>query len=118
MTQRIGCAIRGGPNIAMKVPPHRYEATVAFYRDVLALPIAVERDGSIAFTFGAVRLWIDRVECLSQAELWLELTTDDTGDRRAPPGARGHSALRWNRVHCRRVSMAFGSPTRPTSFTL
>ena len=28
----------GGRNIALKVPPHRYEATVGFYRDVLRLP--------------------------------------------------------------------------------
>jgi predicted enzyme related to lactoylglutathione lyase len=25
----------GGRNIAMKVPPHQWETTVAFYRDVL-----------------------------------------------------------------------------------
>ena len=28
----------GGKNIAMKVPPHQYEATVAFYRDVDLFP--------------------------------------------------------------------------------
>jgi hypothetical protein len=27
----------GGRNIAMKVPPHLYEATVQFYRDVVGL---------------------------------------------------------------------------------
>jgi len=28
-------AFEAGRNIALKVPPHQYEATVAFYRDVL-----------------------------------------------------------------------------------
>ncbi len=30
--------IKGGINIAMKVPSHQYEAVVAFYRDVVGLP--------------------------------------------------------------------------------
>jgi len=29
--------ITGGINIALKVPPHQYEATIAFYRDVVGL---------------------------------------------------------------------------------
>jgi hypothetical protein len=33
MTARI----KGGINIAMKVPPHQYEETIAFYRDVIGL---------------------------------------------------------------------------------
>lgn len=70
-----------GRNIAMKVPEHEYEATVAFYRDVLALPMI---DGtmrssteSVRFDFGGKVLWIDRVAALSQAEIWLEVLTDD-----------------------------------------
>jgi hypothetical protein len=72
----------GGRNIAMKVPPHQWEATVGFYRDVLGLPVL---DGppteppSVSFEFGANRLWIDRVEGMSQAELWLELNASDVG---------------------------------------
>ena len=31
-----------------------------------------------AFEFGASTLWIDRVASMSQAELWLEIVTDDT----------------------------------------
>ncbi len=70
----------GGRNLAMKVPPHLWEATVEFYRDVLALKIVEQVETvyrSVAFEFGANRLWIDRVEGLSQAELWLELTAGD-----------------------------------------
>ena len=70
----------GGRNIAMKVPPHLWEATVQFYRDVLALKIVEQAETvskSVAFEFGANRLWIDCVDGLSQAELWLELTADD-----------------------------------------
>lgn len=72
----------GGPNIAMKVPPHLWEETVRFYRDVLGLR---EIDNpfesgplSVGFEFGANRLWIDRVVGTSQAEMWLQLTTRDT----------------------------------------
>ena len=69
----------GGRNIAMKVPPHQYEATVRFYRDVLRLEqIDDPKDAAVSFRFGANRLWIDKVPAMSQAELWLELTTDDT----------------------------------------
>ena len=70
----------GGHNIAMKVPPHLWEATVEFYRDVLSFKIiehAATVPESVAFEFGANRLWIDRVEGLSQSELWLELTAGD-----------------------------------------
>lgn len=71
-------AFRAGRNIAMKVPPHQFDATVAFYRDVVALPHLGSYRHSESFEFGSVRLWIDRVERLSQAEIWLELQSDDT----------------------------------------
>ena len=80
----------GGRNIAMKVPPHQWKATVAFYRDTLGLP---ELDNpftsgppSVGFSFGPNRLWIDRVPGVSQAELWLQVTTADTA------AAAGHLA--------------------------
>ena len=70
----------GGRNIAMKTPPHLWEATVRFYRDVVGLPV-IEHEPtvppSVGFMFGGNRLWIDRVESASHAELWLELTTTD-----------------------------------------
>ena len=66
-----------GPNIAMKVPPHAYDETVRFYRDVLGLPEIAEHRPSVVFEFGHSRLWIDRVPALSQAETWLEIRTTD-----------------------------------------
>ena len=70
-----------GRNLAMKVPSHEYEETVAFYRDILSLQ---EIDGecqssteSNRFEFGDKVLWIDRVPALSQSELWLEIITND-----------------------------------------
>ena len=73
-------AFNGGRNIAIKVPPHQWEETVAFYRDVLGLK-QIERPPttppSEVFEFGSNRLWIDRVEALSQAEVWLEVITPD-----------------------------------------
>ncbi|ADB15107.1 conserved hypothetical protein [Pirellula staleyi DSM 6068] len=68
---------KAGRNIAMKVPSHLYEATVAFYRDVIALPTLTANDAAVSFAFGDKQLWIDRVPTLSQAEVWLEVVTDD-----------------------------------------
>jgi catechol 2,3-dioxygenase-like lactoylglutathione lyase family enzyme len=67
----------GGRNLAMKVPSHLFEATVRFYRDVAGLPLAEHLAPSVVFQFGANRLWIDPVDGMSQAEIWLELNTDD-----------------------------------------
>lgn len=69
-------AFRGGRNIAMKVPPHEFEATVAFYRDLIGLEQLGAQGPSKAFRFGDCRLWIDRCPQLSQAEVWLELQVD------------------------------------------
>ncbi|NKL99953.1 VOC family protein [Rhizobium leguminosarum] len=66
----------GGVDIAMKVPPHQYQATVAFYRDVIGLKQIGEGDAAL-FALGPIRLWIDEVPAMSQAELWLELMTPD-----------------------------------------
>lgn len=70
----------GGRNIAMKVPPHLWNATVQFYQDVVGLKViehAPSVPPSVGFEFGANQLWIDRVDGLSQAEIWLELSTSD-----------------------------------------
>ena len=70
-----------GNNIAIKVPPHQYEQTVSFYRDIFGLEqissSAVDSDDSVMFQFGDKNLWIDRVPTLSQAEIWLEIQTDN-----------------------------------------
>lgn len=72
---------RAGRNIAMKVPSHEHERTVAFYRDVLGFrQLAGAAPGSgetAAFEFGDKVLWIDDVPGISQAELWLEVIADD-----------------------------------------
>ena len=68
---------RGGPNIAIKVRPHQFAATVGFYREVLGLEELDTAGESVSFRFGANRLWIDRVAHLSKSEIWLEVATDD-----------------------------------------
>ncbi len=68
--------IYGGINIAMKVPAHQYDETVRFYRDIIGLK-PVDKPPHIGFHLGPNQLWIDRTEALSQAEVWLELFTDD-----------------------------------------
>jgi catechol 2,3-dioxygenase-like lactoylglutathione lyase family enzyme len=76
----------GGRNIALKVPPHQYDATVRFYRDVIGLKPLDNHPPAIGFEFGANQLWIDRVESMSQAELWLEVVAEDV------PAAAEHFA--------------------------
>jgi catechol 2,3-dioxygenase-like lactoylglutathione lyase family enzyme len=67
----------GGRNIAMKVPPHQYDAVVSFYREVLGFRTIEKHSPAVVFEFGANQLWIDRVPGLSQAEVWLEVITND-----------------------------------------
>lgn len=61
----------------MKVPPHLFETTVAFYRDVLQLTEISNHAPSIGFEFGTNNLWIDPTPGMSQAEVWLEIVTND-----------------------------------------
>jgi catechol 2,3-dioxygenase-like lactoylglutathione lyase family enzyme len=74
----------GGKNIAMKVPAHQHDATVAFYKDTLGLEeISSPTGQDIGFKFGPMNLWIDKKNGLSQAELWLEIVTDNTPEAAA-----------------------------------
>jgi catechol 2,3-dioxygenase-like lactoylglutathione lyase family enzyme len=66
-----------GRNIAMKLPPHVFDATVQFYRDVLGLKELTSHAPSVGFEFGSNNLWLDRVPGISQAETWLEVVTSD-----------------------------------------
>ncbi len=68
----------GGVNIAIKCPYHTYEATLAFYRDTIGLPLLEEEPEGSVFQFGNIRLWLDRVPNLSHPDIWLELQTNDT----------------------------------------
>jgi hypothetical protein len=69
--------LKGGINIAMKVPPHQYQATIAFYRDVVGLKPFEEKAPFIGFELGPNRLWIDEAPGMSQAEVWLELFSEN-----------------------------------------
>lgn len=68
-----------GRNIAMKIPTHEYQDTVHFYRNVIRLneiPPTSE-DSTPRFEFGDKVLWLDCVDWISQAEIWLEIVTSD-----------------------------------------
>ena len=67
-----------GENIAMKVPPHQVDDTVRFYEEILGFERTTDPESpSVGFRFGDKVLWIDAVPTVSQAELWLEVRTDD-----------------------------------------
>ncbi len=88
--------IKGGINIAMKVPSHQYAAVIAFYRDVVGLPPFDEQQPAKGFILGPNRLWIDDMPHLSQAEVWLELFTDD--NERALTHLTANGAVRCDAV--------------------
>jgi hypothetical protein len=67
-------------NIAMKVPPHLYEATVQFYRSVLGHKEITKHAPSVGFEFGSNNLWIDRVPGISQALCADQGASKKTGD--------------------------------------
>ncbi|MCI0454118.1 MAG: hypothetical protein L0Y68_03875 [Candidatus Dadabacteria bacterium] len=73
----------GGGNIAIKVPPHQFESTIVFCRDIIGLKQLDQVGQSVVFEFGMNRLWIDNVSSISQAEIWLELKTPDTAQAAA-----------------------------------
>lgn len=93
----MGLQFVGGRNIALKVPPHQYGATVSFYRDAVGLPV-IERfqPNNIVFEFGRQQLWIDPVPALSQAEVWLELVVDDVDA--AAHHLDGNGAVRCDQI--------------------
>jgi catechol 2,3-dioxygenase-like lactoylglutathione lyase family enzyme len=85
-----------GVNVAMKVPRAQYDATVAFYRDVLGFAVEeAEETGAATVTashrlsFGPMTLWIDRVETASRSDVWLEVGTDDLAAATAHLAAAG-----------------------------
>jgi hypothetical protein len=84
-----GRGIRGGDNIALKIPTYRHDETVAFYRDTLCLPFEREEFGSSAFDFGENTLSLDHVP--PQRPLG-----------RPDPGACRRCRGRRRAPHCRR----------------
>jgi catechol 2,3-dioxygenase-like lactoylglutathione lyase family enzyme len=74
----------GETNIAMKIPRHRHAETVAFYRDVLGLPLLGHSEpssafpqGSPGFEFAGMRLWLDEMPNYAKADVWLQVQTPD-----------------------------------------
>ena len=73
-----------GKNIALKVPSHEYDKTVHFYQHILGLKLndasSPDNFDSLSFEFGDKNLWIDKIDTISQAEIWLEIETDNLAD--------------------------------------
>ena len=86
----------GGQNIALKIPPHEFDDAVCFYRDVLGLRQLDDYLPSTVFEYGTNLLWLDPVETMTQAEIWLELRTPDTA-------AAAEHLVRHNVVRCDEV---------------
>lgn len=73
----------GGLNIAIKIPRHIYEKTVAFYRETLGLEVVEKplENPTVSRThrvkFGHNIVWLDCVDNYTHPETWLELKTTD-----------------------------------------
>lgn len=87
---------RGGRNIAMKVPPHLFDATERFYVETLGFPVVERRETSVAVAFGSNLLWLDRVPHATRAEVWLEVYTEDVDA--AASHLEGHNVVRCDEV--------------------
>ena len=78
---------RPGKNIAIKVPAHEFDRMVEFYKIIIGLKQkdTNSRDDfdSIAFEFGDKNLWADKISELSQAEVWLEIESDNAADAKS-----------------------------------
>ena len=82
-------SIRGGDNIALKIPSYCYEQTVAFYRDTLGLPFARHELGSPGFEFGRNTLWLDHVPRYARSDVWIQVRTADVDEVAARLAAQG-----------------------------
>ena len=84
---------RPGKNIAIKVPAHEFERMVEFYKIIIGLKQkdtnSTDDFDSIAFEFGDKNLWVDKISELSQAEVWLEIETDNAADAKSYLEERG-----------------------------
>ena len=72
------------------------DASIAFYRDTLGLPVIEEEADGCIFQFGPNRLWVDKVPNLSHPDIWLELETNDT--EAAAAYLRNHGVPRRDEV--------------------
>ncbi len=74
---------KGGVNISMKIPPEKYDETVAFYRDILLFDVEevpITRSAVLAthrLEFGQNILWLDCVEGITDSKISLEICTED-----------------------------------------
>lgn len=73
----------GGNNIVMRIPKHRYEDTLHFYRDILLMDM---EEGLVAdqvtlqrhvVRFGSVALCLDCMEGIEESYLCLEIKSTD-----------------------------------------
>lgn len=91
---------KAGKNIAIKVPPFEYEKTVSFYRDILGLEeqtlSSTDQYESTCFKFGDQNLWIDNISSVSQAEIWLEIVTDNIDE--AASHLESHGVVRRDEI--------------------
>ncbi len=67
---------RSGPNIAMKVPPQRWQEALGLCGKSLGLERIESLAPAVVFALGENRLWVDAVDKLNEVEVWLEFQTD------------------------------------------
>lgn len=84
-----------GINIAIKIPKSKYDKTVAFYKDILKLPVeekpidnpTISRTHEVKFGHNVI--WLDCVDNYTHSETWLQLTVPNIEE--ATSYLRAHS---------------------------
>ncbi|HWP91435.1 MAG TPA: hypothetical protein VNN20_04460 [Thermodesulfobacteriota bacterium] len=71
----VYCVMKGTVPPGVSVPIHSHPDDESFF--ILSGTTQILTQQGDGFEFGANQLWIDRVPGLSQAEIWLELITND-----------------------------------------
>lgn len=88
----------GGTNIALKIPKHKYEETVRYYKEILGMQVVEEPitnptvSRTYSVVFGPNTLWLDCVDNYTHSEVWLEINTPDVSGAMDYLAAKGVTA--------------------------
>eukprot|EP01064_Diplonema_japonicum_P039610 TRINITY_DN9981_c0_g2_i1.p2 TRINITY_DN9981_c0_g2~~TRINITY_DN9981_c0_g2_i1.p2 ORF type:complete len:363 (+),score=127.25 TRINITY_DN9981_c0_g2_i1:34-1122(+) len=74
-----GLVFNGGNSLIIKCPTHKYESTVAFYRDILRLNVEYSSKDTCKLEWSEfMYVWISRTDKLTHPSVWLVVDTNCT----------------------------------------
>ncbi|KAJ9467984.1 hypothetical protein DIPPA_23048 [Diplonema papillatum] len=82
-TPSHGVSFTGGSNVIVKCPTHKYDSTVAFYRDILGLTVEASTRDTCKIRWGRkTYLWVLKQDRLAHPCVWLTIEADDVAKAR------------------------------------